>query len=65
MSRYFLAGTGAFKKSEFKTWNFKKKLKILNNVRLLIDHTSLAHPPQMLGPTTMMSSTTPPTSADS
>ena len=51
---YFLTGTGALKIPNSKTWNLKK-LKILNSVRLRTDHTwSLAHPPQMLGPTTMM-----------
>ena len=39
------------KNSKFKNLELKNKL---NSVRLSTDHTSLAHPPQILGPTTMM-----------
>ena len=46
-----LAGTGALKKLNLKTWNLKKtKFR-----KMRTDHTSLAHPPSMLRPTTMMS----------
>ncbi len=65
MSCYFLAGTGALKKSEFKNLQLFK-LKNLNSVRLHTDHThSLLTPLKLLKPTTMMSLTPSPTSADS